>query len=335
MTALARFRSIRSITRCGGSPHLVAAVATVLALAPAAWGESTVQWVSDQAVETPDASKAAAAPPAFDLLAPLSEATRAQQAKRTAITQAAANEPVARVAVASGAARAIAENGAPRALPLSPAPEPVAQPAPTSAPIATGVATGPVDDGSTITLLPTVLQDDAVETLPQTPEPLEPPAAPAPVRRFQPIGELSVNTALPAGLLPTAQQDEQLPVAPYAPVIDDDRRLDAWSIHNVHWAATNMRHRPLYFEEVNLERYGYTIGPCVQPIISGAHFFLVVPALPYKIAVAPQDTCQYTLGDYRPGDCVPRCWHRPQCGTDGAGAVAEAATAVALVFLIP
>ena len=41
------------------------------------------------------------------------------------------------------------------------------------------------------------------------------------------------------------------------------------------WDAPVLGYQPLYFEEVNLERYGY--GPrylrMVQPVLSGAHFF--------------------------------------------------------------
>jgi hypothetical protein len=59
-------------------------------------------------------------------------------------------------------------------------------------------------------------------------------------------------------------------------------------------------HKPLYFEEVQLERYGHTAGPVRQPFISGAHFFVNLAALPYKMAINPPHECQYALGYYRP-----------------------------------
>ena len=70
------------------------------------------------------------------------------------------------------------------------------------------------------------------------------------------------------------------------------------------WRSPNMKHRPLYFEDPNLERYGHT-HPRLQPIISGAHFFSSVALLPYNSSVTPSTTCKYSIGHDRPGDCVP------------------------------
>jgi hypothetical protein len=71
------------------------------------------------------------------------------------------------------------------------------------------------------------------------------------------------------------------------------------------WKASALCHKPLYFEEVQLERYGHTTGPIFQPVISGAHFFLNMAALPYNAGIHPPTECQYALGYYRPGDCAP------------------------------
>jgi hypothetical protein len=65
-----------------------------------------------------------------------------------------------------------------------------------------------------------------------------------------------------------------------------------------------MVHRPLYFEDANLERYGNGIGRW-QPIASGAHFFTSVLAMPYKIGVTSPTECDYSMGHFRPGNCVP------------------------------
>ena len=72
------------------------------------------------------------------------------------------------------------------------------------------------------------------------------------------------------------------------------------------WKASALCHRPLYFEEVALERYGHTlVREEFQPIISGAKFFLTIPILPYKMGLNPPHECVYTLGHYRPGSCAP------------------------------
>jgi hypothetical protein len=71
------------------------------------------------------------------------------------------------------------------------------------------------------------------------------------------------------------------------------------------WTASGLCHKPLYFEDVQLERYGHMAGPWVQPLASGAHFFATIPILPYKMGLEPPNECMYTLGYYRPGNCAP------------------------------
>ncbi|MEW4563968.1 hypothetical protein AB1K70_15640 [Bremerella sp. JC770] len=74
------------------------------------------------------------------------------------------------------------------------------------------------------------------------------------------------------------------------------------------WEAPAFYHRPLYFEEVNLERYGHT-HKHLQPAYSAAHFFANTLALPYKMGAYPPCERIYTLGHHRPGDCNPHDIH--------------------------
>ena len=71
------------------------------------------------------------------------------------------------------------------------------------------------------------------------------------------------------------------------------------------WKAAGLCHKPLYFEQVQLERYGHSWGPYTQPIMSGVHFFGTLPILPYKMGLRAPNECVYTLGYYRPGNCAP------------------------------
>lgn len=71
------------------------------------------------------------------------------------------------------------------------------------------------------------------------------------------------------------------------------------------WKATGACHKPLYFEEVQLERYGHEWGPVVQPALSTITFFGNLAVLPYKMGIHPPNECQYPLGYYRPGECAP------------------------------
>ena len=78
-----------------------------------------------------------------------------------------------------------------------------------------------------------------------------------------------------------------------------------WSPTTFTWKATGQCHKPLYFEDVQLERYGHSWNPVLEPFVSAGHFFVSVPLLPYKMGLTPPGECQYTLGYYRPGDCAP------------------------------
>jgi len=99
------------------------------------------------------------------------------------------------------------------------------------------------------------------------------------------------------------------------------------------WKAAGYCHKPLYFEQWNLERYGHSCHPAVDPFISAAHFFASVPALPYKMGVELPWECIYPLGYYRPGDCAP--WTIPAPPISARGAAVEAATATGIIFILP
>jgi hypothetical protein len=79
----------------------------------------------------------------------------------------------------------------------------------------------------------------------------------------------------------------------------------AWSQITYLWKASGLCHKPLYFEQPQLERYGHSWGPALDPIVSGVHFFGTVPLLPYAMGVETPGECIYTLGYYRPGSCAP------------------------------
>lgn len=98
------------------------------------------------------------------------------------------------------------------------------------------------------------------------------------------------------------------------------------------WEAPIVCYRPLYFEQVNLERYGYSCG-VAQPLVSAAHFFGTIPALPYLMAAQPCGQCVYALGHYRPGSCAPFHVDRPPLSLRGVAA--EAGVVTGLIFAIP
>ena len=78
-----------------------------------------------------------------------------------------------------------------------------------------------------------------------------------------------------------------------------------WTPQVTTWKASNLCHKPLYFENTQLERYGHSRGPIAQPIHSTLHFFTRLVALPYMTGICPPNECEYALGYYRPGNCAP------------------------------
>lgn len=99
------------------------------------------------------------------------------------------------------------------------------------------------------------------------------------------------------------------------------------------WKASSLCHKPLYFEDVELERYGQTCSPLFQPIISAAKFYLTLPILPYMMGLEPPLECIYPLGYYRPGSCAP--FIIPPVPISLRGALLEAGVWVAGVALVP
>jgi hypothetical protein len=94
----------------------------------------------------------------------------------------------------------------------------------------------------------------------------------------------------------------------------------------------NFCYRPLYFEEVNLERYGYDWG-ILQPAVSTLRFYGNAAVLPYRLTTQRSSFCTYHHHDDRPGGPAPRECRRPQLRLDAA--TVQAAAVVGLIFLIP
>jgi hypothetical protein len=113
----------------------------------------------------------------------------------------------------------------------------------------------------------------------------------------------------------------------------DAYHLRAWEPITFTWKASALTQKPLYFEDVQLERYGHTMGPWLQPARSGAHFFLNIAVLPYRMGIHPWNECQYSLGYYRPGSRAPR--QLPAFPLNKKAALWQAGAMIGGVYLIP
>ncbi len=82
-------------------------------------------------------------------------------------------------------------------------------------------------------------------------------------------------------------------------------RLDAcdccWHAKYYVWKSPDLCYGPLYFEEVNLERFGGRF-PIMQPAISAVHFVGNTIRLPYSMGLQSPHHCYYSAGYGRPGN---------------------------------
>jgi hypothetical protein len=187
---------------------------------------------------------------------------------------------------------------------------------------------------------PSVLRPAPVERLP-APDRLSvmPPAEPSGSDDgLKPIGQISTEIALP-------QTPETAGGGPLTPPDLAPQRFHAqarFPREPSHFGlcdpgaeygpALNFCYRPLYFEEVNLERYGYDWG-LLQPGISALRFYGNAAVLPYRLTTQRSSFCTYHQHAYRPGGPAPRECRRPELRVDAA--TVQAAAVVGLIFLIP
>ncbi|WP_146401609.1 hypothetical protein [Pseudobythopirellula maris] len=177
---------------------------------------------------------------------------------------------------------------------------------------------------------------DPPAAFPRGAEPLDDgsPSAQAMRNCYEDLAELKANRlsdmSLFIGVEGVAGED-----FPYECSVDDGSVYSprSWEGVTYMWKASALCHKPLYFEQLQLERYGHSWGPYVQPIVSGVHFFGTLPVLPYKMGLTPPSECMYTLGYYRPGSCAPYMVHAVPF--TWRAVAFEAAGAAAVIGVLP
>ncbi len=151
----------------------------------------------------------------------------------------------------------------------------------------------------------------------------------------------TLENPLPAGMKSIDQLGHQIATGkgrlptdcPISKQVVSSPATRGWPPLTFTWKASALCHKPAYFEQVHLERYGHSLGPYLQPIVSGAHFFLTVPVLPYKMGLYPPNECLYTLGYYRPGNCAP--YMLDPLPISLRAALYEAGAVTGAVFVLP
>ncbi|MEM8679186.1 MAG: hypothetical protein AAGF97_07540 [Planctomycetota bacterium] len=104
----------------------------------------------------------------------------------------------------------------------------------------------------------------------------------------------------------------------------DSHYKRCWTPITYTWTAAATCHKPLYYEEVGLERYGHSAGPLLQPLVSATRFYAGFLITPYKMGLYPPNECRYPLGYYRPGSCAP--WLLPAVPLSKRAALTQLAT---------
>lgn len=90
-------------------------------------------------------------------------------------------------------------------------------------------------------------------------------------------------------------------------------------------------YQPLYFQQINTERYGWELG-IFQPVVSTAQFYGDVLLFPYKFAANPPWHCDSNAGYALPGDPEPLRFLTMPFSWRGVFGEAGAAVAGAAIF---
>jgi hypothetical protein len=161
-------------------------------------------------------------------------------------------------------------------------------------------------------------------------QPLGGSASPLEDEVFRPIQQVQVDIRPSAGTLPPnraamrfAGAGQELQAIGFSRGVTETQ---------VNWDAPALCHRPLFFEDINLERHGYHVK-YLQPLFSGAHFVTRLPAMPYLAVSERSRVCNYTLGHYHPGSWAPYVWYYPRPSLT-ASAI-EAGLVTGLILAIP
>lgn len=131
--------------------------------------------------------------------------------------------------------------------------------------------------------------------------------------RLKPIGEVVINPGTRPRDYPVDQSASRF--APPSSASSASSASFAWQYrewpNRVHtWESTSFSHRPLYFEDENLERYGRSFG-LAQPAVSATHFTCRLIAWPYLLVAVPPQRCIYNLGREPAGSCATYRFYRP------------------------
>ena len=158
---------------------------------------------------------------------------------------------------------------------------------------------------------------------------------PSQLAGFKPIGSLTASGSIGTSL---TGADVDASDRPDLSVPDVETIEVAHSASYQNWTPispirSSAMHQPHYFEDTNLERYGTSRFPRLQPLCSAAHFGATVATLPYQMAIEnPGRLYQYShpfeAGRYGHRQRTLPAWDR-------RGALTQTAVVLGLIFILP
>lgn len=119
-------------------------------------------------------------------------------------------------------------------------------------------------------------------------------------RAFKPVDQIKVEVFLERPLLP--EDSAKSLFAASTPASPEALRRADWKTSVYAWTPPEFFHRPLFYEDVPLERYGHSVHPRLQPAVSTVKFYGDVALLPYRWLVESPRQWVSPLGYERPGD---------------------------------
>lgn len=106
-----------------------------------------------------------------------------------------------------------------------------------------------------------------------------------------------------------------------------------WASSVAGWTAPEFYTRPLYFEQINFERYETAAPAWTRPALSYAQFLSTIPVLPYKLGANEPTDRMYTVGHYPYGQVAPT--HANWGKLSKRGILLQGAATTGLIFVIP
>jgi hypothetical protein len=152
---------------------------------------------------------------------------------------------------------------------------------------------------------------------------------------FAPIGQLTASGTVgstPTGteVIETDRPDHRVPDVEMVMAMPSP---DSWPSFQSLPSSSTGWHQPLYFADTNLERYGTSKYPRIQPLCSAAHFSASAIALPYQMATQhPGRTYRYSH-PYAAGRYG--YYERTLRPLDGQASLVQSAAVLGLIFALP